>query len=82
MRLATAINEARQVRDDLHNVVEKFSEPGDAAAYLVILAAISDLMPAIAAFLSVVWMLIRIWESDTVRGLTGRAKMNERGTDE
>jgi hypothetical protein len=32
----------------------------------------TSLFTGIAAILTVIWFLIRIWESDTVRGFTGR----------
>jgi hypothetical protein len=42
----------------------------------------TSLFTGIAAILTVVWFLLRIWESDTVRGLTGRRLPNAGGGDD
>lgn len=56
--------------------VEQLSEPAkhvaDASAALIALGTIAKVLPAFAALLTIVWLAIRIWESDTVRGLTHR----------
>lgn len=44
----------------------------DASAVGVAVATFFGWLPNIAALLSVIWILIRIWETDTVKGLTGR----------
>lgn len=44
----------------------------DAVAFGVAGATWLDWLPDIAAGLSIVWLLIRIWESETVKRLTGR----------
>ena len=44
----------------------------DAVAVGVAGATWVDWLPDVAAGLSIVWLLIRIWESDTVKRLTGR----------
>ena len=38
----------------------------------VAVGAIIKVLPAIAAVLSIIWLSLRIWESDTVREWTGR----------
>lgn len=45
---------------------------GDIGSVGVILASIADWFPSIASLLSIVWFLIRIYESRTVQGLLGR----------
>jgi len=47
------------------------------AAFTV--GAVFNWLPAIAALFSIIWYAIRIWESETVRKLTGRAVPHERG---
>lgn len=41
----------------------------DGASFIVLLAVVSDWLPAIAALLSVVWTVIRISETDRFRQL-------------
>jgi hypothetical protein len=45
---------------------------GDVFSVGVLLASFFSVLPNIATLLTVVWMALRIWETDTVRGLTGR----------
>ena len=44
----------------------------DWSAMAISLGALFELFPAIASLLSVVWLLLRIWESDTVQRMFGR----------
>ena len=44
----------------------------DAGAVVVAGATWVDWLPNIAAGLSIVWLLLRIWESETVKKITGR----------
>ena len=44
----------------------------DGSAMAVSIGALFELLPAIASLLSVVWLLLRIWESDTVQRMFGR----------
>jgi hypothetical protein len=39
---------------------------------MVVLATLTKALPAIAALFTIIWLAIRIWESDTVRGWTKR----------
>lgn len=52
------------------------SEPvkhvADGGAALIAIGTLAQVLPSLAALLTVIWLAIRIWESDTVRGLTGR----------
>jgi len=58
------------------NVLEHVSEPtkhlADAGAAVIAIGTLAQVLPSIAALLTILWLLIRIWESDTVRGLTHR----------
>jgi hypothetical protein len=60
-------------RDDLSSIVDKLDNVGDAAAIVVLLGSLSSILPGIASFLTVIWLALRIWESDTIREITGRA---------
>jgi hypothetical protein len=53
----------------------------DASLILVGIGALANALPKVAALLTVIWLLIRIWESDTVRGLTGRPVLGKRHDD-
>jgi hypothetical protein len=44
----------------------------DIASLGIVAGSLLDWLPAIASVLSILWMLIRIWETDTVRGWTNR----------
>lgn len=43
----------------------------DLGALTIWLASLANILPSIAALLSIVWLLIRIWESNTVREWRG-----------
>ncbi len=45
---------------------------GDALSVSVVVATIAAWLPAVAAILSIVWSVIRIYESKTVQGWFGR----------
>lgn len=49
----------------------------DAASLLTVAGTLIDMLPAIAALFSIVWSAIRIWETDTVKGWTGRQSDEE-----
>jgi len=44
----------------------------DYASIGAAVGAFFQLLPNVAALLSVVWLALRIWETDTVKGWTGR----------
>ena len=46
----------------------------DNISILAGLGVILGWLPNVLSIVSIVWFSIRIWESDTVRGLTGRKK--------
>ena len=48
----------------------------DVVSLATVAGTLTDMLPAIAAIFSIVWSAIRIWETDTVKGWTGR-KSNE-----
>jgi hypothetical protein len=53
----------------------------DTAAGLVAFGSIFNALPKIAALFTIIWLGVRIWESDTVRGLTGRTLTGKRDAD-
>lgn len=40
----------------------------------VVVGTVAQWLPSLAALLTIVWTTFRIWETDTVRGWTGRDK--------
>jgi len=46
----------------------------DALSVVTVLGALVNALPAIAALFTIIWTALRIWETDTVRGWTGRSK--------
>lgn len=44
----------------------------DVLSVVTVLGTLADMLPSIAALFTIVWTGIRIWETDTVRGWTGR----------
>jgi hypothetical protein len=46
----------------------------DGASILTVIGTLVEFLPAISAALSIVWVMIRIWETDTVQKLAYRKK--------
>jgi hypothetical protein len=49
----------------------------DALSIVTVLGTLLQALPALAALFTIIWTAIRIWETDTVRGLTGRDKAKD-----
>ena len=60
----------------MKDVIEHVSEPAkhvvDALSILTVLGTLVEFLPAIAALLSIVWSLLRIYESKTVQRWLGK----------
>jgi hypothetical protein len=44
---------------------------------VTVVGTLLQALPALAALFTIIWTAIRIWETDTVRGLTGRGKAKD-----
>ena len=44
----------------------------DWGAVAISLGTLFEYLPAVASLLSVIWLMLRIWESDTVQRMFGR----------
>jgi hypothetical protein len=44
----------------------------DALSIVTVVGTLVDMLPSIAAVFTIVWTVIRIYETDTVQGLLGR----------
>jgi hypothetical protein len=51
------------------NVSESTKHVVDAASMLTVLGTLVNFLPAVAAVFTIVWTLIRIWETETVQKL-------------
>ena len=51
---------------------EQLKEAGDLISISVVGATLAAWLPPIAAFLSIIWLLIRIYESDTVKRMLAK----------
>jgi hypothetical protein len=49
---------------------------GDTISLATVVGTLADVLPSLAALISIVWGLIRIWETDTVQRMIGRAPSN------
>jgi len=45
---------------------------GDAISIVTVVATLAQWLPAVAALASIIWSIIRILETDTVRGWMGK----------
>ena len=54
-------------------VIDHAKHTADVGALTVMLGSLTEILPAIAALLSVIWMMIRIYETKTVQQLLGNA---------
>jgi hypothetical protein len=51
---------------------ESIKQVGDAVSIITVVGTLAELLPAIAAVLTIVWTAIRIWETDTVQSMFNR----------
>jgi FtsH-binding integral membrane protein len=51
---------------------EHAKQLGDALSIITVVGTLTELIPAIAAILTIIWTAIRIWETDTVQRMFGK----------
>ena len=49
----------------------------DTLSFATVLGTISAILPPLSALFTIVWVGIRIWETDTVQELTGRKRKRD-----
>ena len=49
----------------------------DGASILTVIGTLVEFLPAVSAVLSIVWVAIRIWETETVQKLVNRKKADD-----
>ena len=59
--------------DQTHETVKHIL---DGASILTVVGTLVEFLPAVSAVLSIIWVAIRIYETDTVQRLVGRKKEN------
>lgn len=62
--------------DMKHELSESSKHIVDALSVVTVLGTLVEMLPSIAAVFTIVWTSIRIWETATVRGWTGRSNKN------
>ncbi len=53
-------------------MVESGKEAVDIAAGSTAVLALAAWLPPVSSLFAIIWFAIRIWESETVKGITGR----------
>jgi hypothetical protein len=61
---------------------EQVKQLGDALSIITVVGTLAELLPAIAAVLTIVWTAIRIFETDTVQSILKRNNHGRGGTSE
>jgi len=56
------------------HVSEGAKQVTDALSIVTVVGTLTDVLPAVAALFTIVWTLIRIYETKTVQGWISRAK--------
>lgn len=51
---------------------EHVKQLGDALSIITVVGTLTEVIPAIAAILTIIWTAIRIWETDTVQCMFGK----------
>jgi FtsH-binding integral membrane protein len=46
----------------------------DAISVVTVVGTLTEVLPAVAALFTIVWTALRIWETETIKSLTGRSK--------
>jgi hypothetical protein len=49
----------------------------DVISFGTVLGTISAILPPLSALFTIIWVCIRIWETDTVQGLAGRKRRRD-----
>lgn len=63
--------------DEVTAVVEGTKSAGDLTSIAVVLATLSSWLPPITALLSLIWVVIRIYETDTIQNLIYRSSKDD-----
>jgi len=59
------------------NMEESTKQIIDTLSFATVLGTISAILPPLSALFTIIWVSIRIWETDTVQELTGRKRRRD-----
>lgn len=62
------------MKDFFHDLSDSAKNVLDALSVVTVVGTLMDMLPSIAAVLTIIWTGIRIYETDTVQGWFGRKK--------
>ena len=62
------------MKDFFHDLSDGVKNTLDALSIVTVVGTLMDMLPSIAATLTIVWTAIRIFETDTVQGWFGKNK--------
>jgi hypothetical protein len=62
------------MKDPFNNISESSKHILDGLSLVTVLGTLVDILPAIAATFTIIWTVIRIYETETVQGWINRAK--------
>tara|TARA_R110000868_G_scaffold25246_6_gene98530 strand:- start:256 stop:444 length:189 start_codon:yes stop_codon:yes gene_type:complete len=62
------------MKDAVSSMSESAKHLVDIASVATVVGTLADMLPSIAAVFTIIWTGIRIWETDTLKRLTGREK--------
>lgn len=62
------------MKDFFHDLSDSAKNVLDALSVVTVVGTLMDMLPSIAAVLTIIWTGIRIFETDTVQGWFGRKK--------
>ena len=60
------------MNDPFHDIPEGIKAAGDILSIATLLGSLASLLPAVAAILTIIWTVIRIYETETVQRLLGK----------
>jgi len=58
----------------VQHMAETTKQVVDAVSVFTVIGSLSELLPPIAALLTIIWTVIRIYETDSMKRLVGRDK--------
>ena len=58
----------------MQNMAETTKQVVDAVSVFTVIGSLSEVLPPIAALLTIIWTVIRIYETDSMKRLVGRDK--------
>lgn len=68
----------KSILAEMHHCLHKIWIYLDSGVLAVAIATFFGWLPDITAFFGLIYLLIRLWETDTVRSITKRTKIEEK----